>query len=60
MENKKLECYLELMVQPNTNSYKFRCLSEENIDDFSLNGENDTASPRVKVIFNLDVNLPLN
>ena len=44
-----MECSIEILTQPKQNGYNFRCLSEENINDYSIKGENNEPSPKIKV-----------
>ena len=44
-----MECSIEIITQPKQIGYKFRCLSEENINDYSVKGENNEQFPKIKV-----------
>ena len=47
-----MENLLEILINPNPNGYIFRCKTEENLNDYSIEGENKEACPKVKVSIN--------
>lgn len=45
-----MDCYLEIITQPIKHGYKFRCKSDESINDDWIRGENGQSFPVVMVI----------